>query len=36
MIKRDEGLGAHHPGYHLYLMIEQLHKVLVVAGKQLD
>lgn len=36
MVKRNECLRPHNTGYHLYLMIEQLHKMLIVAGKQLD
>ena len=36
MVERDKGLCAGHTWYHLDFLVEKLHKMFVVAGKELD
>ena len=32
LVERDEGLGRNNSGYHLHLVVEQIHELFVVAG----
>ena len=36
MVERDEGLCSGYAGYHLDLVVEEFHQMLVVAGKEFD
>lgn len=36
VVERDQGLGTGDARYVLYLVVEKVHKVLVVTGKELD